>query len=313
MAAFADGKLPAPDVVELQRHLLGCEECYAWFSSVAQTLHGDDASPAETGQSRVIRPGLSRWKRSTFPLVVGATAATLAALVLGSAWLIGPLPPPRETDLGSSASPAPPRTVDAVPDPTSLLEHGSVVRALSALAWSDHPSAHAFAPSTSVPGVSLLLGVYRLDLDLALRSGDGDGAEEVVGRILGLLPEQPEVRDLTEPYRALQAYIVSGRPLREAMRPPAIAGTLMEAHLDPALVELGSWLEATRLAALRGDTHFLDMDEPRVQLERARGSKLPPAAARQLDEALVFLGERRWSAARLRQLERSLAEVIRRA
>jgi hypothetical protein len=118
------------------------------------------------------------------------------------------------------------------------------------------------------------LGVWFLDLRLALASANLHEADEALRRLLQLLNHM----DLPPPPKIRAAYTEMRKQLQQDVPPPTLLAAAATAEKkaveelleDPRLVELGRWTEACRLAG----------EHDRADLFRE------PAALRVLDEAM---------------------------
>lgn len=265
VAALAEGQLVGGERDAAVAHLARCAECRELLAEVAAVLEGVESAgsnehAAASGRSkRTTGP----WRHGVTPLpfLVAAAALLLVAAVVAWQAMMRPSLPARAdllVDLPHSAS--------------HLVEQRwetSVMRG---------PAEDRLLQRQSVE-----LGVLLVDLELASRLGHEDAASLVLARIgevashAGLLDH--EVGEL----RRLAA---NGTHVEIASQLPALEDVLRKRFFDE-YVDLGSLLEATRLAALAGTPGPMDKRASQRYLRwmlAAEGDHLPQSARHQLSE-----------------------------
>jgi hypothetical protein len=292
IAAMRDGKLTAEERERVAGHLGTCESCYETFAGVVHFL--DDSreggeeqrslpSPllpeeicAEESQPPASLPSAPRRpfevrRKARSPRSRGWwAAAAAAALVVVTAGLLllrwwGAAEMSTERLASLAGSPA----AADLPWPGRVTRGEEERKELP-------PEKEAFR-----------LGVYLLDLRVALASGSLDKINPTLGRLDNLLKDAEIGASETRPsVEAMWQKLRQGAPPRSFI--PATAAlekkATEELALAPHLVELGSWTEACRLAGAGGRPDLFRERATRPLLDRV-------IAAGPQDEAALGTGD----------------------
>lgn len=239
LAAFADGALEGEERSRVVEHLADCERCYAVLSGILDFQQQEEQEELEaTGGGAGPRPFPRRVGWGPF---WGIAAAVI--LGLGTVWWIWyPAGPATSGELVAALEAPPAALADKLSQ--EPVYRGPTYRGPGdrELEWSRR---------------DFLLGVYLVDLRVALEANDAGAADEILGRIAAMLDE---ALLLDEP---LDHYLQARAELDAGSSPAALLGLAadQEAALGElglgAHLELGKWAETARLAAFTGDAGYL--------------------------------------------------------
>ncbi|HEU4455833.1 MAG TPA: hypothetical protein VFR81_22400 [Longimicrobium sp.] len=132
------------------------------------------------------------------------------------------------------------------------------------------------------------LGALLLDLEVAAHAREGEETARLAGAVAERLASVSGSGPVAAVYRDIE---------RSAEGPPEVLDDLLKtgregvaAYFDDGLVEMGSWIEAARLAAHGRDAGFFASRESRNALEElAEGRSLDPAARAAADRVRAAL------------------------
>lgn len=268
LAAFIDGRLDPARRADVLARLTASEgDLEAFFDAVAASgIAASDAAPELAPRAAPIRSvasgrrlGLRRW---------GAGLAIAAVL------LAGPLVVARWRSTSGAGADAMQALLQSAPG-------AALPRGWDAQPWSA-------TRGGSVPLASgatrIRLGARMADLALAVRGRDLAAARYATD-VAALLDDIPAAAPIAGIYREIA---------RRAAEPPGQAEPLLDEAAaavrrlpDGALVELGTWLEAARVAAAAHDAAFFRSAVTRSTLGRASSPALIPTAARDAIDGAV--------------------------
>jgi hypothetical protein len=245
LAAYIDGALDWKEAAEITRHLADCEDCYAVYSGAVR-FQLDSEPEAFRGPRKPVpfpegKRALPRWLPIAAVLAVGVGA--------GSTYFefFRPLPA-----LLTEEVTAP---VPASQDQSLWL--GPTTRGTGG------------EEETKLKEASFKMGVQLVNLQMSLKAGKVEGAQDVVARILGLLSSQPFTNDLQAGYKQITTALTNGRKpadlLSEASR---LAGSSRDVF-ETSSLDLGQWMEAGRLASASNDPTFFRLADGRSFLRRS--------------------------------------------
>lgn len=292
MAAFADGGLGGEKRARVVEHLADCERCYAVFSGILDFQEQEELAAAGGGAGPLPFP------RRVRGLPLWAAAATVV-LALGTAWWLwslGGLPTSGELVAALETPPA----VLADRLLQGPVYRGPVYRDRGEreLEWSRR---------------DFLLGVYLVDLRVALEAGDPGAAGEILRRIDTTLEGGLFLDEPLELYRQARDELESGLPPAELLEPAAAwEATLGELGLEVHLA-LGKWAETARLAAASGNAGYLLSRRSRRLLSRLLSQEkepIDPALRQPLQAVQATLDRKDLSPEELTALGESLEQII---
>ena len=305
LAALAEGRLDERRREEVEAHLEGCRDCF-------EVLVGAARFQLEEGPAEVSAP-MVRFPARRWPRYAAALAAA-AALLLAVAVLLrqsgnkpassvpelsrttpaakppeAPEPPARRSDPVPAEAPAPPtfyaaqleRLTDGPAGAPALGETESLAG-----------GAYSFSGTVSGDRLYLRLGARLLDLAVARRAGNAEGAgalEIEVGRLAAAAGWSGAPADPAALARQLPA------------RLPAEA---------ESLCRLGYWAEGGRLAAKFRRPGYYDVGTAQAFGPALQQAHLPPGAAAALDRILRRLGAGLSDATDWDRLERDFTDLV---
>lgn len=252
LAALLDERLSGAERDELLARLADSDEDLAVFGEAAaiqRELEAEDeasasAVPDELARRRAARParGLDRrW------MAAAAVVAGLALLPL--AWRASQSGPVRE----------PAQAVAMLEDPAAGLPPGWEVRP-----WSDTRGGGNAADDA----LSVQLGAFMVDLEIAVRARDADATQLLSDRIALSLSEASTSGTLAARYFS-EITQSAGAPPAELLPALEEASDAAAMAVDADRFALGAWMEAARFAAARRDAAFFREARTRRTLARA--------------------------------------------
>lgn len=252
MAAYIDGTLGKAESQRVTEHLASCDDCYDLYMEAAHFLV--DSSPAmpedAVDEGRVV-PIPSPAERGRQVLRWLPIAALLLVGVGGGTYFQFLKTPPEL---------APSEVVGSIPNQPALIPglwRGPTYRG------------EGGEEEAKLNDASFRMGVQLVNLQMSLRAGKGQEAEDIVARILGILKTQTFTDDLQKGYTeitlALENHKAPADLLPEVSR---LAGLSRETFED-SFIDLGQWVEAGRLAALARDPSFFQQADARSFLRRS--------------------------------------------
>jgi hypothetical protein len=289
LAALLDGRLPAAERRAVLDQLAASEpaaEAYvdalAVLSELEPAKNAADPRPTGTPSERL------RWR------VPPKRWLAIAALLAGVA-----LAPSLMTRLRRSDQTDPTRVVALL-----ATRNGGLPAGWDRGPWSSVRGAGQ--PLTS-SARAVRLGARLVDLELAVRGRDSAIAD-IARDISDLLEALPASGPIAAVYRDIgQRAGAPSDDLKPLLRP---AGNAAVGLVDPKPAQLGAWVEAARIAAVRGDIAFFRAGESRAALAHAGNStglaEDAAAAVQRIQAALASERAPDWSA-----LERDLTDLLR--
>jgi len=246
VAAYLDGNLDEAERERITDHLASCEDCYALYTETARFLI--DSNPA-TPDNKAFDE-----KIVAFPSWKGRVAqwGSIAALLL--------------VGVGSGSYvqflKSPPTLVTA--DVTTL-----VPRVDPKELWFG-PRSRGGGDSEEIPidDASFRLGVQFVNLQVSLKANDADNAADSIAFILGLLKSGYVTADFQKDYTAVKIDLVNGKAPSSFLAQASRLANDSRDSFEPTSLDLGQWVEASRLATLAGDPRFFQQSETRSFLRR---------------------------------------------
>ena len=228
LAAFVEGKLGDFKRADVIAHVSRCERCRELIGEAEYTTdHARDDGNEEEGARVVAGP----WRaRSPFLAAAAVVVVTVLATVLWLSLI------PRVSE---------PRLVGLLPEGEELRER--LGERWSEPPWSEMRSDLVIA---TTPEIAVRLGVRRTDLLVALRAEDRDRAIYLATDLQRLLRSEAATLPYSFLYNDLVESLRAGQPM-SGIASVARDNDALLAKVEPrAYFEIGSWLEATRLAAI---------------------------------------------------------------
>jgi putative zinc finger protein len=263
LAALIDGRLPTQDAARVRAHLGSCEECYEVFS---ETLKLQEELGAE-GQVVPFEKRRRGWR--------WAAAAVAALLVLGVGIVLyrtyWPSTAPQGRAIEALAQTLPGKALDLYGILwTERNRGGNEEKGPKEKELSDE---HSFQ-----------LGVELLNLQVALDAGQGDVAENAAARMNDLVRPIPD-EELKAFYKRLRVDLSQKKDPQRFAGPAAQRAQELRSLGDDPVLDLGSWIEAARLAAIARQTSFFKPREvwsllARLKQEQEKGFDLSPVEPR---------------------------------
>jgi hypothetical protein len=254
LAALAEGRLQGEARDRVVAHLVDCEECREVFAATLVTLE-DLEKDAATGEGAPGAPPTAPSPSAPVPPAPVSLASRREGRRPGGRWWARSL-----------AAAAVMVLVGAV----VVYETGARKRPPSREAWlAEMPPAQQLVPSLwggvvmrggseggELTRQSAELGALLVDLEVTLAAGNGERAAELARRMATIMEEagllDEEVAALREGAGAGDSGAIEA--LRGAL--PGVEQSLRE-RFSTAHLDLGSFAEEARLAALAGDREFL--------------------------------------------------------
>lgn len=255
LAAYIDGVLGPEEAARVTEHLADCEDCFEVYSESVRFLL--DPPEPDSGKTENVVPfvppahsappaplparrgGARKWYPVAAVLAVGVGAGTYIHLLA---------PPPELTPAQVAAS---------LPSQPALLSgfwEGRTTRGSGG-------NEDAAEPIEEAP---FRMGVQLLNLEVALKAGNGGVAQNVIARIYGLLDGQLFSDELKKDYTEITAALNDPKKKTREFLPEAsrLAAQTREMFLgDEASLDFGQWVETGYLAALVRNPAFFQQGE----------------------------------------------------
>jgi hypothetical protein len=248
LAAYIDGTLSKAEADRVTAHLADCEDCYFVYS---ETLRFQLESEPE--ESREVVPFRPRQRPRIDPRPWYQIAALLLVGAGTGAYfhLFSALPTLKTVDV---AAPIP-----AQPQVVGHAWTGPVYRGGGGEAGEE------------VDEPAFRMGVQLVNLQVSLRAGKTEEAQNAIAAILGILQSGVLTQDLQAQYAKLTSSLEDGRQapstvLAEADRLSREVRDVFPG--DEASLDLGQWVEASRLAAAARAQDFFREGDTRSFLRR---------------------------------------------
>lgn len=245
LAAYIDGALDWKESEEVTRHLADCEDCYAVYSGAVR-FQLDSEPEAFMGPRKPVpfperKRELPRWLPIAAVLAVGVGA--------GSTYfeLFRPLPALLTADV-------------TAPVPASQNQNlwlGPTTRGTGG------------EEETKLQEASFKMGVQLVNLQMSLKAGKVEGAQDVVARILGLLSSQSFTNDLQAGYKLITTALANGRKPADLLSEASRLAGLSRDVFETSSLDLGQWVEAGRLASASKVPTFFRLTDGRSFLRRS--------------------------------------------
>ena len=254
LAALLDGRLTGQERDELLKRLARSPDAVALLAQVGAVLGAmEQEQPSQPGRPVRVRENASpAWRRnSTARWWVGAAAVAL--VVSGVGWFIA-------RDAGVPAL-GPASYVALLDEPSTRLP-----ASWNGEPWSTTRSEQDVAISPRARGVRL--GARLVDLQVAASTSDSAVAT-IAANIARLVADLPASEALRQRYVAIGARAGESPPTLQRELDEAARAVRIAAGEDA--VDLGSWLEAARLAAARRDGTYFRQGASLTMLDEVAG------------------------------------------
>ena len=292
LAAYIDDVLGPEEAARVTAHLADCEDCFEVYSESVRFLLGDNVVPFVLPARR---GGARKWYPIAAVLAVGVGVGTYVHLLA---------PPPGLAPAEVAAS------LPGQPELLSEIWRGPTMRG---------PGDETEEP---VPEAPFRIGVQLVNLEVALKVGDGKEAQNPISQIITMLRAQPFIdTDLVKAYVSLIGALddpkkVSRDFLQEASRLAAQTREMFPG--DETSLDFGQWVEAGYLAALARDPAFFQRGENlsflRHFLWRERlgfgETKLDPRARENLREIAKIVSKGDSTGSDYEDLRKRLEEIL---
>ncbi|HEV2853964.1 MAG TPA: zf-HC2 domain-containing protein [Thermoanaerobaculia bacterium] len=244
LAAYIDGTLSKAEAERVTAHLADCEDCYFVYSETLRFQLEDNVVPFRKPRPKFDPSQL--WRIAAL-LVVGVGTGTYFHLfsappTLKTAEVAAPIPARSEAVFG-----------------TGGLWTGPVYRGGGS------------EEGEEVDEPAFRMGVQLVNLQVSLRAGKTEEAQNAIAAILGILQSGVLTQDLQAKYAKLTSSLEDGRQapgtvLAEADRLSREVRDVFPG--DEASLDLGQWVEASRLTAAARTQDFFREGDTRSFLRR---------------------------------------------
>jgi hypothetical protein len=291
LTLIMEGKASRRQRQEWMRHIDGCSDCRTVLAEAAAYLEDwktrtESEKPAPWFEA--VRTGLFR-RASLVPALVA-----VALLIV----FVVPIAVHLSERFGSTTRTSLAMLVQPLMDgPTSYSES----------LWREDASGASFTIALEEEQIAFRIGVYLVDLEIALHEENSQAARESLRELETLItlgdPRLLPLPSLTSIGASIDSLDFPGAlsRLRE------IEGEL-SGHDHRFLVEFGEWSETSRLAALGGRTAFFHGEVFTQRLEAVRARELPDPVSNRLEELERLVAED--GELELPEIERELRGVI---
>ena len=239
LAAFAEGKLESPARLEMVKHVARCERCRELIGEALRDA--DETTEEEESGDQPDNFVKGPWGLS-YPYL--AAAASLAVVGLATAlWfsLRG-----SSGDLG---------TIALLPQGLELQER--LGERWNVPIWSELRGDVVVA---TTPGLAVRLGVRRVDLFVAVRAQDHGQSIYGARQLRRFLESEDDTLPYSLLYDELLFQLQNKAPWDEIGAAVTEHDELLRDIEPQEYLEIGSWLEATRVAAIAATEDFADTD-----------------------------------------------------
>jgi hypothetical protein len=239
LAAYIDDTLGAKESARITEHLASCGECYAVYMESLQFARESWQAEPNGDVDGAVLPFRSK---ASSAAVRWLSVAALLLVGIGGGGALGFqfLAPPPELVASRIAPP-----LRSLPNGAEPLWLGPTFRG--------EPGGEEI----KLDEAAFRIGVQVVNLQVTLKAGKAQDAEDVVARMLGLLKPQPFSDDLQKGYTGITLALANGKPpgamIDEAMR---LAKVYRKDFEPGTAFELGQWVEAGQLAAQLRDPSF---------------------------------------------------------
>ncbi|MGB5163537.1 MAG: hypothetical protein WBQ27_20690 [Thermoanaerobaculia bacterium] len=236
LAALLDARLGGKEREQVVEHLNQCEACYEIF---AETLR---FKQEETESGRLIEHPATR-RRFTWAAASMAAAAVLALIVALPLWYLQRFAAPGDFAAYRLAD----RLV-AGSEAAALMNH-----TYSGDGWS---RTRGFGALLNERQRAFRLGVRTIDLEIALRTSDGERAERLLHELADMASDLPLPEMILVSYNDLVERLELGEAPESLVDRSTGAASLVDDAAASPYYALGQWAEAGLLAASSGDAEF---------------------------------------------------------
>lgn len=308
LAAFVDGQLTGDRRQRMVEHLSVCAECRDLFGEAAEVVANVELEDQhrETSLRRRLLP--APWRRKA--ILASALAAGLLVVLL-SPRIFELVTGPRTT-LGAVTGELVPR--DEEPGRPLIAE---VSQTWLSHDWPRYRSLGEVA-SLSREERSFQLGVRVMELEIALRGGQGQLAQRMTYRLESLLGEDQrneQVLYLYSSEEGVRGRLEAGVDPRSLTRLNERAAELLSVEVATSDVspterfwfELGLWARAAQLAAETGEDEFFAQRSNRRRLRALSERPLPAAVAAPIEQLVQLT---RTPAEQLPEIQRQLDILV---
>jgi hypothetical protein len=287
LAAYIDGTLGKAESEHVTEHLAACRDCFDLYMETAHFLVDSSvATPedakhewAETASRQVARfpvpieraRPLAQWLSIAALLLVGAGGGTYFQFLQAPPALM------------------PPALIGPLPNPSAQIPNF----------WKG-PTFRGGGGGEDAPKLndaSFWMGVQAVNLQVSLKAGNGQEAEDAVARILGIVNDRPFTDDLQKDYRGITLAVENRKAPVDLLPEASRLAGLSRDVFDTTYLDLGQWVEAGRLAALSHDSSFFRQADTRSFLRRS------------IWRSKVGLGETKLDPPTLQSLER-ISDIV---
>jgi hypothetical protein len=282
LAAYIDGNLDKAERKRITDHIASCEDCYFVYSETARFLIDSSlASPGDAPFDEKIVPFpssgralVAKWGAIAALLLIGAGGGTYFQL----------LAPPPGLPTGDMTASLP-----QSPDVHQGFWLGPTYRGGGGGGEEAKPDE-----------VAVRLGIQVVNLQVSLRAGKVTESQDVIARILGLLKDQLFTDDLQKGYTAITVALANGKSPAEVLPEATRLARETREAVETTSLDLGQWVEASRLASLAGNPSFFQQSDSRNFLRRLlwrdrlgfeKDFKLDPPTRASLEKISDVLGK----------------------
>lgn len=255
LAAYIDRALDPVEGYRVAAHLADCQDCYAVY---AESLHflleaglevgGENAEAAAVLAFPQRPPKTDRrpWLQIGYPI------AALLLVGMGTGYLYFlRTPPALKTEF--VAKPIPSDRPEIFNENVGL--------------WTGPRYRGEGEVEANLDEAAFRTGVQLVNLQVSLRAGNTEEAQNAIATILGLLDAGILTQDLEKKYEDLTASLENRPPSSSLPKASQLAQETRDIF-DPGSLDFGQWVEAGRLAAATGNPGFFLQGETRSFLRR---------------------------------------------
>jgi hypothetical protein len=298
LAAYIEGNVDKAERERITAHLATCEDCYANFVDTVHFLF--DSSP-------LVPEDLDFDKKLVeFPAdrgrLVAQWGSIAALLIIGAGTGTYFLKSPPDLSTGEMTA--------SVPPPSDMRQFwlGPTYRGEGGGGEEAKPDEAA-----------VRLGVQLVNLQVSLRAGKVGESQDVIARILGLLKPQLFTDDLQKGYTAITVALANGKSPAELLPEATRLARETREAVETTSLDLGQWVEASRLASLADDPSFFQQSDSRSFLRRLlwrdrlgfeREFKLDPPTRASLEKISGVLGKGDLQAADYAEIRRATEKIL---
>jgi hypothetical protein len=251
LASYIDGTLGKKESAWVTEHLASCGDCYAVYMESLQFERESWQAEPEGGVDGEVLP--FRSKSASFRWL---SIAALLLVGIGGGGALG----------FQFLAPLPELVANRIAPPLRSLPNGAEPLWLG-------PTFRGGSRNEEIKldEAAFRMGVQVINLQMTLKAGKAQDAEDVVARILGLLKPQPFSDELQKGYTGITLALVNGRPPVAMVNEATRLAKVYRKDFEPGTAfEFGQWVEAGQLAAQLRDPSFFQQAATRSFLRRLR-------------------------------------------